>query len=77
MKRYISRAKFYSYKYEKPIFRRRILKKFSYKGAKRNRKVVWNEAEKRLYKYDTYNYGNYITYAKKAISRIPNNKISN
>ena len=46
MKRYINRAKFYSYKYEEPIFRRRILKKFSYKGAKRNRKVVWNEAEK-------------------------------
>ena len=77
MKRYIRRAKFYSYKYQEPIFRRRILKKFSYKGAKRNRKVVWNEAEKRLYKYDTYNYGNYITYAKKAISRMPNNRISN
>lgn len=77
MKRHISRAKSYSYKYEEPIFKRRILKKFSYKGAKRNRKVVWNEVEKRLYKYDTYNYGNYITYAKKAISRMPNNKISN
>ena len=49
MKRHISRAKSYSYKYEEPIFKRRILKNFSYKGAKRNRKVVWNEVEKRLY----------------------------
>lgn len=79
MKRAIRRAKhFANDPYSKnrgTIFKRRIFKKFSYKGAKRNRKYVWNEKEKKFIKTDTYNWGNFLSYAYKASNIMVNNKI--
>ena len=79
MKRSVRRAKHFStrtYNHNKGvIFKRRIFKKFSYKGAKRTRKYVWNEDKKKFIKTDTYNWGNFLSYAFKASNIMVNNKI--
>jgi len=79
MKRTVRRAKhFANNRYSKTkgtIFKRRIFKKFSYKGAKRTRKYLWNEKEKKFVKTDSYNWGNFLSYAYKASNIMVNNKI--
>lgn len=79
MKKYVRRARYYSSKrYSKTtgeLFKRRIFKKFSYKGAKRFRKWVWNDKASKFEKSDYYNYGNFLTYAKKAAENMNKNKI--
>ena len=79
MKRAIRRAKHYSTRRFSTtrgvIFKRRIFKKFSYKGAKRTRKYLWNEDEKKFVKSDSYNWGNFLSYAYKASNIMVNNKI--
>lgn len=79
MKRSVRRAKYFSTRKYSPnkdiIFKRRIFKKFSYKGAKRNRKFIWNEEEKKFIKTDSYNWGNFLSYAYKASNIMINNKI--
>ncbi|HTO14472.1 MAG TPA: reverse transcriptase domain-containing protein [Edaphocola sp.] len=79
MKRSVRRAKHFSSRKYNPdkgiIFKRRIFKKFSYKGAKRNRKFIWNEDEKKYIKTDSYNWGNFLSYAYKASNIMVNNKI--
>lgn len=79
MKRTVRRAKhFANSKYNKnkgTIFKRRIFKKFSYKGAKRTRKYLWNETEKKFVKTDSYNWGNFLSYAFKASNIMESNKI--
>mgnify|MGYP000891971533 FL=1 len=81
MKRTVRRTKhFTNSKYSKTkgtIFKRRIFKKFSYKGAKRTRKYLWNETERKFIKTDSYNWGNFLSYANKASSIMVNNKIKN
>ena len=79
MKRSIRRAKHFSSRKYSPdkgiIFKQRIFKKFSYKGSKRNRKYIWNEDEKKFIKTDSYNWGNFLSYAYKASNIMVNNKI--
>lgn len=79
MQKYVTRAKHYSAKRYSPtsgqLFKRRIFKKFSYKGAKRMRKWIWNDNLSKFEKSDYYNYGNFLTYAKKAAKNMENNKI--
>lgn len=79
MKRAIRRAKHYSSRRHAPnsgvIFKRRIFKKFSYKGAKRVRKYLWNDTEKKFVKSDIYNWGNFLSYVYKASNVMVNNKI--
>jgi hypothetical protein len=79
MKRAVRRAKHYSTRNfcanRGVIFKRRILQKFSYKGAKRKRKYLWNEDEKKFVKSDSYNWGNFLSYAYKASNIMVNNKI--
>jgi len=79
MKRSVRRAKHFSRIIYSPnngiIFKRRLFKKFSYKGAKRNRKYIWNEEAKRFIKTDSYNWGNFLSYAYKASNIMVNNKI--
>lgn len=79
MKGYIRRAKRYSkYKNVKnsgEIFKPRMFKKFSYKGAKRIRKYIWNKKESKFEPSDTYNWGNFLSYTKKAAKYMVNNKI--
>ncbi|MDC0584432.1 reverse transcriptase domain-containing protein [Bacteroidales bacterium] len=80
MKRFIHRAKRFS-KYKNinnsgEIFKQRIFKKFSYKGAKRTRKYLWNEKENKFEKSESYNWGNFLSYTKKAAKFMVNNKIN-
>ena len=79
MKRSIRKAKHFSNrKYSKTkgeIFKRRLFKKFSYKGAKRIRKWLWNEGEKKFVKSESYNWGNFLSYAYKASNVMVHNKI--
>lgn len=79
MKRSVRRAKHFSSRKYNPnkgiVFKRRIFKKFSYKGAKRTRKYIWNEEEKQFIKTDSYNWGNFLSYAHKASNVMVNNKI--
>lgn len=81
MKRSVRRAKYFANKkYSKTkgtIFKRRIFKKFSYKGAKRIRKYLWSESERKFLKTDSYNWGNFLSYAFKASKIMINNKIKN
>lgn len=81
MKRIVHRAKhFANRKYSKnrgKLFMRRIFKKTSYKGAKRIRKYVWNKFEKKFVKTDSYNWGNFLSYAYKASNIMVKNKIKN
>lgn len=80
MKKYVRRAKHYSEKWfsksNGELFKRRIFKKFSYKGAKRMTKWIWNDKLSKFERSDYYNYGNFLTYAKKAAKNMRNNKIS-
>lgn len=79
MKRSIKRAKHFASRQYNPnvgvIFKRRIFKKFSYKGAKRNRKFIWDDVDKKFIKTDSYNWGNFLSYAYKASKIMINNKI--
>lgn len=79
MKRAVRRAKRYSERvYAKDsgeLFKRRLFKKYSYKGAKRIRKYLWSNPEKTFIKTDSYNWGNFLSYAYKASKIMVNNKI--
>lgn len=75
MKKYIRRSKNYAIWYNGELFKRRILKKFSYKGAKRIRRYVYDSKKKKFVKSDFYNYGNFLTYAYKASKKMTNNSI--
>ena len=57
------------------IFKRRLFKKFTYKGAKRTRKYIWNERESKFIKSESYNWGNFLSYAYKASEIMVKNKI--
>ena len=79
MKRTIKRAEHYSKrktnKNEGEIFKRRILMKYSYKGAKRRRVWLWSDKHKGFVKSDKYDWGNFLSYGYKASSEMDNNKI--
>ncbi len=75
MKRSVRKAKYYSKKHKKEIFKRRLLKRHSFIGAKRTRKYIWNEKEKKFKKSEYYNWGNFLSYAFKAANVMINNKI--
>ena len=75
MKRTIRSAKHYSKNTNGEIFKKRIFKKFSYKGAKRTRKWIWSNTTKTFEKSDSYNWGNFLSYAYKASNTMINNKI--
>ena len=79
MKRAVRRAKYYAnMKHSKTkgtLFKRRIFKRYSYKGAKRIRKRIWDKTEKKFVKIDSYNWENFLSYANKASNTMINNKI--
>ena len=58
------------------LFRTRLYKKFSYKGAGRRRVYIRDKADPtKFIKTERYDWGNYISYAHLAINKLPNNKI--
>lgn len=57
------------------FFKQRILKKYTYKGAKRYRKWIWSDKTKSFERSDYYNWGNFLSYAYKADKSMVNSKI--
>lgn len=70
MKRTVKRAKHYASnpysKNFKEIFKSRIFKRFSYKGARRRRKYIWNAKSKYFEISSHYDWGNFLSYTEKA-----------
>ena len=81
MKRSHSRSAFYSKtlltsKSKGDIFKTRLYKRFSYKGASRKRIYKQDPSDpKKWVKTSFHNWGNYISYANMAMNKLPNNKI--
>lgn len=80
MKRTVKRSKHYSKKGKKKgeIFKGRIMKKFSYKGANRRRKWLWDDSVNGFKSSeDRYDWGNFLSYSNKASRVMTKNKILN
>lgn len=79
MKRSVLRSKHFANRNFKKnkgeIFKHRLYKKFSYKGAKRIRKYIWSAKDAKFIKSDSYNWGNFLSYAYKASNIMVSNKI--
>lgn len=77
MKKTVKRSKHYAKKGKNKgqIFKGRILKKFSYKGADRKRKWEWDDSIKGFVKSDSYDWGNFLSYSNKAAKTMTKNKI--
>ncbi|MDP9955995.1 hypothetical protein J2X97_001632 [Epilithonimonas hungarica] len=78
MKRNIRRAKHYSKKdknFKGEIFKRRLYKMFTYKGALRFKKYKWHSGQNKFIKSEDYNWGNFLSYAYKSSKIMVNNKI--
>lgn len=77
MKKTVRRSKYYAKKgkNKNQIFKGRILKKFSYKGAKRKRKWLWDDSVKGFTKSEHYDWGNFLSYSNKAADNMTKNKI--
>ncbi|MBB1137995.1 reverse transcriptase domain-containing protein [Myroides sp. WP-1] len=57
------------------IFKRRLLMKFSYKGAQRKRKWILDKTTNQFKKSEFFDWGNFLSYAYKASNTMINNKI--
>lgn len=70
MKRTIKRGRYFSNKplekYTGELFKSRLLKRFSYKGADRRNKYIWSPSKKYFEISQHFDWGNFISYAKKA-----------
>jgi hypothetical protein len=81
MKKSVQRSRFYSKSVKKSkslgqIFQTKLYKKFTYHGAKRRRIYVRDKSNPANWiKTESYNWGNYISYAHLAINKLPNNRI--
>lgn len=75
MKKTIRRAKYYSRIHKKEVFHRRLYKKFTFRGARKYRIYKWDEAEKIFKVSEQQNWGNFLSYAKKASNIIDDNAI--
>ena len=81
MKRSVQRSHYYcktvkTSKLQGQIFQTRLYKKFTYLGAGRRRIYIQDKKDPNNWiRTDTYDWGNYISYAHLAINKLPNNKI--
>ncbi len=81
MKRSYTRSLYYSKTLKSSkslglLFKTRLYKKFSYKGAGRRKIYIQDKTNPaKFIETNRYNWGNYISYAQLAINKLPNNKI--
>lgn len=78
MKRTIKRSKYFTNnpfnKYNGELFKSRLLKRFSYIGAVRRNKYIWNKSKHYFEITQHFDWGNFISYADKAQKmNFPNN----
>lgn len=77
MKRTIKRGRYFSNKplnkYAGELFKSRLLKRFSYKGASKRRKYIWNSSKEFFEMSHHIDWGNFLSYAAKAQKiKLPN-----
>jgi hypothetical protein len=81
MKRTIKRSRHFSNsvssKYPGELFKRRLLNRFTYKGAARRKKYIYNKKKKYFEVSENFDWGNFLSYAYKASSINFSNKIKN
>ena len=75
MKKSIRRGIYYSIKHKKEIFKRRLYKKYTFRGARRYKIYHWSIREKKFIPTSKQNWGNFLSYAKKASNITEDNKI--
>ena len=75
MKKSIRRGIYYSIKHKKEVFKRRLYKKYTFRGARRYKIYHWSIREKKFIPTSKQNWGNFLSYAKKASNIIEDNKI--
>jgi hypothetical protein len=79
MKRTIKRGRHfsntYTSKYPGELFKRRLLNRFTYKGATRRRKYIFNTKKKYFEVTQHFDWGNFLSYAYKARTIKFSNKI--
>lgn len=75
MKKSIRRAKYFSFRHKKDMFYRRLYKRFTFRGARKYKISRWNNLEKKFVMTEQQNWGNFLSYAKKASNVIDNNAI--
>jgi len=77
MKRTVKRAKHFSNihsrKYSGELFKARLLKKFTHVGSERRLKYIWNASKNHFEISNHFDWGNFISYTKKASKiKLPN-----
>lgn len=77
MKKNIRRAKYYSRIHKKELFKRRLYKKFTFRGARKYRIYKWDKNENIFKASQQQNWGNFLSYAKKASNIMDDNFIKN
>lgn len=75
MKKSIRRAKYYSLRHNKDIFFRRLYKRFTFRGARKHKISKWNKEHQKFMVTEQQNWGNFLSYAKKASNVMDNNGI--
>ncbi|MCT4005153.1 RNA-dependent DNA polymerase [Elizabethkingia anophelis] len=75
MKKNIRRAKYYSRTHNKKIFKRRLYKKFTFRGARKYNIYRWDSTEQKFKITKQQNWGNFLSYAKKSANIMDNNGI--
>ncbi len=77
LKKNIRRAKFYSRIHNKEIFKRRLYKRFTFRGARKYKIYKWDKKEKNFKVSEQQNWGNFLSYVKKASNIMDGNSIKN
>lgn len=77
MKKNIRRGKYYSRRHKKEIFKRRLYKRFTFRGARKYKIYHWNKNTGKFVLTEEQNWGNFLSYAKKASNILVNNGIAN
>ena len=75
MKKSIRRGIYYSIKHNNELFKRRLYKKFTFRGARRYKIYKWCNKEKKFRPTSQQNWGNFLSYAKKASNIMKDSKI--
>ena len=75
MKKSIRRAKYYSLRHKKDIFYRRLYKRFTFRGARKYKISKWDSQQQKFVVTEQQNWGNFLSYAKKASNVMDKNGI--
>lgn len=75
MKKSILRGKYLARISKREVFKRRLYKKYTFRGARRYKIYKWCNKEKKFKPTSQQNWGNFLSYAKKASNIMEDNQI--